>query len=166
MKTFCTLWLMILSLPMMAQTSAKPAFSIKDSSCIHECQAKVQQFKKDGNADRYQLDEQFFCHISRYDKQKAASKLEIVNLGDDKVMSVTIVQMQVNATNVKGQTSTLTADEPLELLKDAPFSRCKILSLDLGKGTFGPVMLNEVESVRVKITYDGQEKIYIMGKEK
>lgn len=166
MKTFCTLWLMILSLPMIAQTSIKPAFSITDSSCVNECKAKVQQFRKDGNSDRYQLDGEFFCHISRYDKQKAASKLEIVNLGEDKVMSITIVQMQVNATNVKGQTGTLTADEPVELLKDAPFSRCKLLSLDLGKGSFGPVMLNEVESVRIRITYEGQEKIYVMGKEK
>lgn len=166
MKTICTLWLMILGLPMMAQTSAKPAFNITDSSCITECKARVQQFKKNGNADRFQLDEAFFCHVSKFDKEKGASKLQLVNLGNDKVMSLTILQLQVNATNAKGQTGTLTADEPLELLKDAPFTRCKILNLDLGKGIFGGVTLNEVESLRLKITYDGQEKIYMIGKEK
>ncbi|QEC42485.1 hypothetical protein [Pseudobacter ginsenosidimutans] len=166
MKTLCTLWLMFLSLPMMAQTSAKPSFNVTDSSCITECKARVEQFRKDGNADRFQLDEEFFCHVSKFDKQKGASKLQLVNLGDDKVMSVTILQMQVNATNVKGQTGTLTADEPLDLLKDASFSRCRILNLDLGKGIFGAVVLNEVESLRLRIIYDGKEKIYVVGKEK
>lgn len=167
MKNFCTLlWLMILSLPVMAQTSVKPAYNVPDSSCVNECRARVQQFKKDGNADRCQMDEEFFCHISRYSKETSASKLTIVNLGDEKVMSVTILQMQVNATNIKGQTGILTADEPLELLKEANFARCKTLSLDLGKGNFATVKLNEVESVKIKITWEGEEKIYIVGKEK
>lgn len=166
MKTLCTLWLMILSLPTMAQTSVKPAFNVSDSACITECKARVEQFRKDGNAHRFQLDEEFFCHVSKFDKQKGASKLQLVNLGDEKVMSVTILQMQVNATNAKGQTGILTADEPLALLKDASFPRCKILNLDLGKGIFGAVVLNEVESLRLRINYDGKEKIYIVGIEK
>lgn len=40
------------------------------------------------------------------------------------------------------------------------------LNLDLGKGVFGAVVLNEVELLRLRITYDGQEKIYVIGKEK
>lgn len=166
MKNFCTLWLMILSLPVAAQTNVQSAFNVTDSTCITECKARVQEFKKNGNADRYQLDANFFCHLSRYDKKNAASKLQIVNLGKNKVMSVTILQMQVTGTNAKGVSGTLTADEPLELLKDADFASCKTLSLDLGKGNFQSINLNEVESVRIKIAFDGQEKVYIVGKEK
>jgi hypothetical protein len=167
MKNICTLLcLMIFSLPVIAQTSVKAVYNVPDSSCVNECKARVQQFKKDGNADRYKMDEEFFCHISRYSKETSASKLTIVNLGDEKVMSITILQMQVNATNIKGQTGILTADEPLELLKESGFARCKTLSLDLGKGNFATVKLNEVESVKIKIAWKDQEKIYIVGKEK
>ncbi|MGN6420165.1 MAG: hypothetical protein ACTHMC_21840 [Pseudobacter sp.] len=167
MKNFCTfLWLMIFSLPVIAQTNVKPSYNVPDSSCVNECKARVQQLRKDGNADRFQMDENFFCHISRYSKETSASKLTIVNLGEEKVMSVTILQMQVNATNIKGQTGILTADEPLELLKNANFARCKTLSLDLGKGNFATVKLNEVESVKIRITWEGEEKIYTVGKEK
>lgn len=166
MKNLCTLWLMILSLPVVAQSNVQSAFSVIDSSCIVECKARVQEFKKNGSADRYQLDANFFCHLSRYDKLKSASNLQIVNLGENKVMSVTILQMQVTGTNAKGVSGTLTADEPLELLKNADFARCKILSLDLGKGSFQSINLKEVESVRIKIAFDGQEKIYVVGKEK
>lgn len=166
MKNLCTLWLMILSLPVVAQTNVQSVFNVIDSTCIIESKARVQEFKKNGNADRYQLDANFFCHLSRYDKKKSASKLQIVNLGKSKVMSVTILQMQVTGTNEKGVSGTLTADEPVELLKDADFASCKMLSLDLGKGNFQSINLNEVESVRIKIAFDGQEKVYIVGKEK
>ena len=166
MKQFSTLCLLIFSMPVFAQTGTKSLFATVDSSCVVECKARVQQFKKNGNANRFQLDQEFFCHLSRYNKQTSASKLQIVNLGGDKIMSVTILEMQVNGTNSKGQTGSLTADEPMELLKDASFARCKALNLDLGKGNFASITLNEVESVKIRISYDGQERIYTIGKVK
>ncbi|NML21245.1 hypothetical protein HHL16_10200 [Pseudoflavitalea sp. G-6-1-2] len=165
MKTLSVLCLLLFSIAATAQTSVK-ALTVIDSSCITECRGKAQAFSKNKNATRYQLDKEFFCHLSPYNAQTSAAKLQIVNLGDDKILSITIQQMQVTGTNLKGEHGILTADEPVDLMKDAAFPRCKMLNLDLGKGNFPHVHLHEIESIRIKITYEGKEKIYVIGKEK
>ena len=165
MKILSVLSLLLFSVAATAQTSVK-SIAVIDSTCISECRSLAKSFKTNNNAGRYQLDQEFFCHLSRYNQQSSAAKLQIVNLGDDKTLSITIQQMQVTGTNLKGETGILTADEPVELMRDAAFPRCKTLNLDLGKGNFPHVHLHEIESIRIKISYDGKEKVYVIGKEK
>ena len=157
-------FLLLLSSHALCQQSPGEKSSGEDSLCTKKKMAFNAKIKADGKNAKYYKDEEFIIFISKSSSSK--NKLGVLNIGANKNLTVTIQEIQVEATDSSNTTSFIRIDTPRVIFKEQVVNRCSTFAIDI-KDFQSPneksYVIANIKFLRVELSYSNRQVIAELG---
>jgi hypothetical protein len=157
---FCSSCVSLISLGQ--QNTEAKLFEV-DSICLTKAMAMIDQIKAEGTNAKYYRDNEFLINLSLSKDGDNKNRIRILNLGNDKSLSFTILEIKVAAIDSAGNVSIVIIDKPVELVKELKLIHCNSFSIEFAKIGLPGTVNSEIRYIRIKLSYSGKEVIAKLG---
>lgn len=163
-RTISTLSFCLTFLVSLCQQNQEEKFSSEDSVCLRKAMAMINQIKAEGTKAKYYKDDEFLITLSRANSD-GNNKIRVLNFGNDKTLSVTILEIKVAAYDSVNNMSIISLNTPMELIKEQKIAHCSSFSVNLSKIGLLNTVNSEINYIKIKISFSDKDVIAKLGKE-
>lgn len=125
----------------------------------------IKQIKAEGTKAKYYRDNEFLINLSPAVPNGNKSKIRLLNVGDDKTLSLTITEIKAAAYDSANNKSIVLLNTPTQLIKEQKITHCNSVSVDIGKIGLATTVNSDIIYIKIKISFSDKDVIAKLGNE-
>lgn len=147
------------------ETQKNEELSAEDSVCLKKAYSMIREMRADSSKQKPHYDSSFLVTLSRTKSPTKKTRIRVLNLGADKVISFSVLEVKVSGVDSSGTASTTMITSNIEFLKDQSLQHCESFSIDISKFTMPVYVSSDIEQVKIKLVFNDKEIIGVIGRE-